>query len=68
MNKNKTITKKQIATTSPSLFHTKFRRFSLITLFLFSFLTFKTFPASVQRPEILARNRLKTTTTEAKND
>ena len=39
-------------------FHKSFRRFSLITLFLFSYLTFKTFPQSAQRPQILARNRI----------
>ena len=41
-----------------SLFHKKFKRFSLISLFLFSYITFLTFPHSVQRPEILARNRI----------
>lgn len=39
-------------------FHSSFRRFSLISLFLFSYLTFKTFPEGAQRPQILARNRI----------
>lgn len=50
-----------------SNFHKSFRRFSLITLVLFSYLTFKTFPQSAQRPQILARNRIAAAAT-AKNE
>ena len=65
MNKTFTTSKKAatagpVTTTSKNQFHTRFRRFSVISLLLFSYLTFKTFPASAQRPQILARNRVKT--------